>query len=197
MNSGETPDAMGWRMAGHLDGSVVVEVKVSRSDFKADMKKAHRSGDSLGMGNWRYYLCPEGLIVPDDLPEKWGLIYADDKGRVRPVVGPMTTRNYFESKKIANDMWHESDTDRERFALAKLFDRVGDVDELNRRMKGVWAEADHLRRSLADLRETVRLNKESHLVDRLMLEALYKEVSPDLINRLRAEITGVNVGRIP
>jgi hypothetical protein len=28
-----------------------------------------------GMGNYRSYLCPEGLIVPGDIPDGWGLIW--------------------------------------------------------------------------------------------------------------------------
>jgi hypothetical protein len=34
-----------------------------------------------GMGNYRSYLCPEGLIVPGDIPDGWGLIwYSPHKG---------------------------------------------------------------------------------------------------------------------
>jgi len=28
------------------------------------------------MGEYRYYCCPEGLIMAEDLPENWGLLYA-------------------------------------------------------------------------------------------------------------------------
>lgn len=60
--------------------SFMIETKISRSDFLADSKKAHRS-DGCGVGNYRYYACPTGLIKPEELPEKWGLIYvnADQK----------------------------------------------------------------------------------------------------------------------
>jgi len=72
----EIPDVIGfdcWQ-------SIVIEVKVSRSDYLADMKKPHRA---KGMGNWRFYCCPKGLIKVEELPEKWGLIYVDEKGRAR------------------------------------------------------------------------------------------------------------------
>lgn len=53
----------------------MVETKISRSDFLADFKKQHRQEG--GVGNYRYYDCPIGLIKPEELPEKWGLIYVD------------------------------------------------------------------------------------------------------------------------
>lgn len=58
------------------DSSYLIETKVSRSDFLADAKKPFRKDPSQGIGDYRYYACPEGLIKPDELPEKWGLIYA-------------------------------------------------------------------------------------------------------------------------
>lgn len=74
--SDEIPDVIGfggWQ-------SVLIECKISRSDFLSDKKKPHRS---KGMGDWRYYCCPKGLIKVAELPEKWGLIYVDEKGQAR------------------------------------------------------------------------------------------------------------------
>lgn len=74
--SDEIPDVIGfdsWQ-------SILIEVKVSRSDFLSDKKKPHRA---KGMGNWRFYLCPKGMIRKEELPEKWGLIYVDGKGKAR------------------------------------------------------------------------------------------------------------------
>jgi len=56
--------------------SYLIETKISRGDFLADFKKAHRQ-EGCGIGNYRYYACPTGLIKPEELPEKWGLIYVD------------------------------------------------------------------------------------------------------------------------
>lgn len=74
----EIPDVIGF---GSWE-SVLIEVKVSRSDFLADKKKPHRA---KGMGNWRFYCCPKGMIKAAELPEKWGLIYVDEKGKARIV----------------------------------------------------------------------------------------------------------------
>jgi hypothetical protein len=69
--SGEMPDAIGWKASCH---SVLVECKVSRSDFLADRTKPFRSKPALGLGCERYYLVPKGLLQPAELPEGWGLL---------------------------------------------------------------------------------------------------------------------------
>ena len=48
--------------------------------FLADRSKPHRLNPEMGMGKYRYYICPTGLIKPEELPEKWGLIYVSEKG---------------------------------------------------------------------------------------------------------------------
>lgn len=58
------------------NNSFMIETKISRSDFLADFKKEHRKNGGL-IGNYRYYACPAGLIKPEEIPEKWGLIYVD------------------------------------------------------------------------------------------------------------------------
>jgi len=74
-HSGEHPDAIGWR-----DGlSIMIECKVSRSDFLADKKKRFRIDPSLGMGDWRFMMCQPGIIKVQDLPEGWGLLYVTNK----------------------------------------------------------------------------------------------------------------------
>jgi hypothetical protein len=64
----ESPDVLGW--TGHT--SYLIECKVSRADFLADQKKAFRKIG--GMGDFRYYLAPKGLLSPEELPTKWGLL---------------------------------------------------------------------------------------------------------------------------
>lgn len=55
--------------------TAVIECKVSRADYFADQKKCHRQYP-LQLGNYRYYLCPEGLIKPEEVTGEWGLLYA-------------------------------------------------------------------------------------------------------------------------
>lgn len=67
----ETPDVMGFN--SWL--TVLIEVKISRSDFIADNRKYFRIHPERGMGALRFYCCPDGLISPEEIPVKWGLLY--------------------------------------------------------------------------------------------------------------------------
>lgn len=75
----EQPDAIGW----HSGRTILVEVKVSRSDFFADAKKYFRIHPETGLGQYRWYLCPEGLLEPEEMPKDWGLLWAMDGGKVK------------------------------------------------------------------------------------------------------------------
>jgi len=102
--------------------SVVIEVKVSRNDFLADAKKPERQ--SGGLGNYRFYLCPEGLLQPSDMPPKWGLLYAVGNKVVEivkpsgnmwpPLVRDPQVERYAEDWRLFQ---HESDIWAERSAL--------------------------------------------------------------------------------
>ncbi len=84
--NGEYPDVIGFGSGGH---SILIEVKTSRSDFLSDRKKSFRINPELGMGKWRFYCCPTDLVKQSELPTNWGLIYVDNKNKVRCVYNPM------------------------------------------------------------------------------------------------------------
>lgn len=69
--SGEMPDAIGWKKACH---SVLVECKVTRTDFLADREKPFRKRPDIGVGAERFYLAPHGLIDVEELPVGWGFL---------------------------------------------------------------------------------------------------------------------------
>ena len=73
----EQTDVFGW----NYWTTVMIEVKVSRSDFLADAKKPHRQNPSDGVGRLRYYCCPSGLIRENDLPPYWGLLW-EQEGKI-------------------------------------------------------------------------------------------------------------------
>lgn len=73
----ESPDVFGW----NYWATVLIEVKVSRSDFLADAKKQFRQHPEEGVGAFRYYCSPEGLIKETDLPTNWGLLW-DIEGKI-------------------------------------------------------------------------------------------------------------------
>lgn len=93
----ERPDVLGFRYRSQPFGSVLLEAKISRQDFLNDKTKPHRQ-DGKGMGKWRYYICPKGLILPDEVPPLWGLLYVSDAGRVKVMKG------VFESKATAYEI---------------------------------------------------------------------------------------------
>ena len=72
--------------------STIIEVKTSHADFLNDRKKYARSKEAETaknqLGNFRYYLCPEGVIKPEELPEGWGLLYWDGKKVSKVVPAP-------------------------------------------------------------------------------------------------------------
>lgn len=67
----EIPDAIGWRLGFW---SILVECKTSRSDFHRDRKKLSRRNPDMGPGQIRYYMAPEGLLQPEEIPDGWGLL---------------------------------------------------------------------------------------------------------------------------
>lgn len=80
----EIPDVVGFRSTC----SAIIEVKVSRADFLADSNKPERNGVAKGIGLYRFYLSPNGIISPADLPSGWGLLHVvDDK--VKDVIRPL------------------------------------------------------------------------------------------------------------
>ena len=70
---GEIPDVIAWKSGF----SFLIECKTSRADFLADKKKICRMHQ--GVGHYRLFLCPTGMIKPEELPCGWGLLYFDGK----------------------------------------------------------------------------------------------------------------------
>ncbi len=86
----EIPDIIGWSSRA----SVMIEVKVGRGDFLKDKKKPFRKFADTGVGEYRYYLCPTGLIKGVELPEKWGLLYLNENNKIEIIkVAEMQTAN--------------------------------------------------------------------------------------------------------
>ena len=62
--------------------SAEFESKVSRSDFFADHKKWHRKWSTHPNLTEQWYVTPAGLIKISELPEGWGLLEANENGRL-------------------------------------------------------------------------------------------------------------------
>lgn len=116
----ETPDIIGFR----YNQSVLIEVKISRSDFLADKKKIFRQFPEKGMGNSRYYLAPRGLLKIEDMPVNWSLIEYKN-GRI-----------YGDKTHLRTDgkWWQESNLVNEKILLQsvcrRLASRFGNLDSI-------------------------------------------------------------------
>ncbi len=69
--TGEVPDVIGWKASCQ---SVLIECKVSRSDFLADASKPFRLRPEEGLGSRRFYMALPGVVAPQELPKHWGLL---------------------------------------------------------------------------------------------------------------------------
>ncbi len=116
--SPETADVIGFGSSMH---SVLIECKASRSDFHADKKKAFRQDPTKGMGLFRYYCCPRGLIKPKDLPAKWGLIWVSENGKANALIHPIQ-RRYREDKH--SWMFFERAIDHEVYVMYSALRRL-------------------------------------------------------------------------
>lgn len=105
----ENPDV--WATNGYH--TTLVEVKTSHLDFLADQKKWSRSKaaelSDKQLGNYRYYLCPEGVIDESEIPDKWGLLVYDGKKII----------------KVRNATYQKSSTDAELLVLTSIMRREG------------------------------------------------------------------------
>ncbi len=54
--------------------TAVIECKISRADYLADKNKGHKRY-RFQLGNYRYYLCPANLLLPNEINGGWGLLY--------------------------------------------------------------------------------------------------------------------------
>lgn len=153
--TGEIPDALGFCFYGQTvrDGTVLVECKTSRADFLVDKAKPHRH--TGGVGNWRYYMAPAGLIHVEELPDKWGLIEVNERGHLKVVRGPYQDTNYYSQIERLVSMRHDADVAREMFLVVRLFDRVGDPEKLVEQVK----DRNRLAHRVNELSDELRASK--------------------------------------
>lgn len=114
-HTAEQPDVIGF----NANGSFVLEAKTSRSDFLADKKKPFRINPSEGMGDWRFFIAPKGLIKVEELPIMWGLIEVNEKGKPLCVHNPFGVGNIY-----SNWLRNEKDSDCERIIMFSALRRL-------------------------------------------------------------------------
>jgi len=85
-DTGEIPDCLGFRVSAGR--SILIECKTSRRDFLSDSGKMFRQHPEMGVGSFRFYMAPTGVVSPEELPPKWGLIVVNNRGKAKQVAGP-------------------------------------------------------------------------------------------------------------
>lgn len=103
-NSGEQPDCLGFRSGL----SCLIECKTSRSDFLVDKRKKFRINPQMGLGDWRFFLTPKGLVTIDELPAGWGLLETDGK-RVSKVFDFPANTDWYSRKPFTGNKQAECD----------------------------------------------------------------------------------------
>ncbi len=94
----EIPDVLGF----NSNGSFLLEAKTSRADYFLDKKKHFRQFSGKGVGDWRFFIVPKGLIKIEELPENWGLIEVSEKGKATCAYNPFGGGNIYSSWKRCN-----------------------------------------------------------------------------------------------
>jgi hypothetical protein len=85
-SSREIPDVIGFFDDGI---TVVIECKISKTDFSGDKKKPYRQYPEDGMGDYRYFAISRNIayLFADEIPENWGLVLFDN-GTVKVEIEP-------------------------------------------------------------------------------------------------------------
>jgi hypothetical protein len=122
----EIPDIIGFGSDNH---SVLVECKISQADFWADQKKPARcGGEAWGVGKYRLYCAPKGIISLEQLPSKWGLIEVNEEGKAIARINPLR-KAWPESDKWTFEVNKASERAMMYTALRRLELR-GRIDEI-------------------------------------------------------------------
>ncbi|MFH1604500.1 MAG: hypothetical protein ABIH03_11400 [Pseudomonadota bacterium] len=90
----------------------------------------------LGMGSQRYYMVPDGMIQPDEIPGRWGLLYVR-KRHVRRILyaAGFTARAYTDEIGLLVSMLRRA----ELRAIASHAQAERPMDFLNQWLK--WGQA--------------------------------------------------------
>jgi len=139
--------------------TVLVECKVSRSDFHADKNKHHNMGENP-VAHFQYYLCEKNVIQPQDLknlPHEWGLLWIKSTRAISVIKYPKNISYIL----YGNDKKYQAAETYARYIMTsalfraekkgliprlnKAFDdREADWDEISVEVKGVTSNPKYL-----------------------------------------------------
>lgn len=123
-----------------------VEIKISRADFKNDVKNKKQkhllleNGNGVGgysgeMPNYFYYAVPNGLIEVDEVPEYAGLLYVNPCGVKIVKQGRMLTTEKFDPTKlgIADKFYYNMLNWKEKYETVR--DSAEEIKDLKRQIR--------------------------------------------------------------
>jgi hypothetical protein len=140
-----------------------VECKISRADFLADHAKPHRAIGG-GVGDYRYFLCPQGLIKPEEVPHRWGLLWISPRGTIKSVLGmTAVSRNCGTFYDAAPDWKHEADKTREMWLMIRVMSRINDPEAVRRTLNEARSKNSQL-----EARNQVLVNEMSSLREQVV-----------------------------
>lgn len=126
---GESPDAF----AFGAKPSYMIEAKASRSDFLSDKRKYARRMPDYGIGELRSYICPTGLIKESELPEFWGLLYVNEKGKIEVIRDPEKQPfNLMEEMKIFCSLLRREGIPPKMFSYKKYKDEQVEIEPIEK-----------------------------------------------------------------
>ena len=118
-NSRRFADALAfglWPSHGHkVEG---IEVKVSRSDFAAEMKSPQKSDAVMRYCHHWWLACPKGMVKPDELPPTWGLLELANGKLTARVKAPLLTPEQMPPTFIASLLRRHAGADEEMTRIA-------------------------------------------------------------------------------
>lgn len=121
MYQDEQPDVLGVKNAGD---TYLIEVKVSRADFRADAKKWHRQ-KGRGLGTIRAYLTPPGLLKPCEVPYGWLLL--EVHGKKKPIIRIIKGRKRVKSVYH----WHDGERNRQSDSMVEKYLHMDEKEYLH------------------------------------------------------------------
>jgi hypothetical protein len=93
----EVSDGTGANVSGWLDVmafsmypsrgllTIGIEVKISKSDFKSEIKNPEKAEKFARFCDYFYFATPKGLVDKEDVPLNWGLLEVDENLKVKEV----------------------------------------------------------------------------------------------------------------
>ena len=164
------------------EGSVLVECKISRADFKKDFSKSFRIEPEQGIGNWRYYMCPTDIIKIDEIPEKWGLIYVNEKRKLKVIKHP-----YKDS--LRGSKYNVINTENERYLLTRWLSKTEEPEkvmlmlrETNNKFNNLCKSYDKIKCENSDLNKYKRLINKS-IINKKTVDNINQEIDRlDIMN---------------